>query len=51
VDEVANKTGLKVIEVLPWEADLTALCDRGEIEEHENNPFTQGNFLSFLERG
>ncbi|HAG09486.1 MAG TPA: ATP-binding protein [Desulfotomaculum sp.] len=51
VDEVANKTGLKVIEVLPWEADLTALCDRGEIEEYENNPFTQGNFLSFLEQG
>jgi len=51
VDEVANKTGLKVIEVLPWETDLTALCDRGEIEEYENNPFIQGNFLSFLEQG
>jgi Mrp family chromosome partitioning ATPase len=49
VNEVANKTGLKIIEVLPWEADLTALCDRGEIEEYQNNPFTQGNFSSLLE--
>jgi len=48
VNEVANKTGLKVIEVLPLEPDLTALCDRGEIEEYKNNPFTQSNFLSFL---